>query len=441
MMKMKKIIAIILSMALITSLFSCGEKADPKVEEPKETTKSTESTLESEDKSNATEVTNEKEKEEEEEEPEQKYAVVNELEFDCSKVYLLVNELDEYGNILTSSRYEISTDRIENFEQFISEENGLRKLDYGPIMLYSAQWLFTKTYEYDDNGNLIRSTYDIKDKPKEINEYTYDSAGDKKMTHTQYQGDDSEAALIEHFDTDGNVTYSEAPWANLKKEYTYDNAGNCISTVNYNTETGEKNGIYTISEYDDENYMIKQESSNTDGGVQVEKWIWNSDHTHCDHSLESDKHGELYTEETDYVFIDDKQLMTDEYKNIIVSNVESERHIKYDEKGRIIYEENVDTTVLYDEPRRIIEEWDYSDPMKMTKKYSYNSSYCSGKLEKREGIEWLELYDENHNVTVRYDSTINGFDEFRTQDEWLDTEYGKFESYTLYFYTPIKSQK
>ena len=79
--------------------------------------------------------------------------------------------------------------------------------------------------------------------------------------------------------------------------------------------------------------------------------------------------------------------------------------------------------------------------MKMTKKYSYNSSYCSGKLEKREGIELLELYDENHNVTVRYDSTINGFDEFRTQDEWLDTEYGKFESYTLYFYTPIKSQK
>ena len=140
-----------------------------------------------------------------------------------------------------------------------SETN--KEIYYGDDGSYSV-------YEYNDNGNRVKSTYYLKDGTV-VNYWLYEYDSNGNLVKEAYYLEDGTIVdywIYEHddngnrvkmicYNTDGNIDYYS--------EYEYDSNGNRVKAIGYNAD----GSIISIDEYDTNGKKVKTTWYNADGTV------------------------------------------------------------------------------------------------------------------------------------------------------------------------------
>lgn len=131
------------------------------------------------------------------------------------------------------------------------------------------------TFEYDENGRLVKQTEYNKGEIFQSWDYKYDGDSIQKSESYFYNGASTEPSMIDKYEYDekGNVT-KEASYKmdgsliiENKSEYEYDNEGNILSKTTTDSAGGEYKEVY---QYADDGKVASMTHSHQDGGVMTE---------------------------------------------------------------------------------------------------------------------------------------------------------------------------
>jgi YD repeat-containing protein len=245
----------------------------------------------------------------------------DELEEKCVYTY------DEYDNILTEEITVINNDKVE----------------YSKRRTYS--------YEYDENGNIIAENLYLDDNnfPNGFTQYVYDTDGLLK------------------YEIYYSSNYAQTEFEkNFYAEYKYDSNGNEISNTEVDADGYVSSKSDTEYQYDDNGNIISKTVNVWFDPVNSKINSSISEYTYT-----YDEFGKILTETLKYAYDRNGKAYSYESMKIYDSNgnvikeiidkgseTETEKTYEYDDKNRLICENNGRTVYEYDEKNRLIcEEW------------------------------------------------------------------------------------
>lgn len=241
----------------------------------------------------------------------------DELEEKCVYTY------DEYDNILTEEITVINNDKVE----------------YSKRRTYS--------YEYDENGNITAENLYLDDEnfPNGFTQYVYDTDGLLKY-EIYYSSNYAQTELEKNF-------YAE---------YKYDSSGNEISNTEVDADGYVSSKSDTEYQYDDNGNIISKTVNVWFDPVNSKINSSISEYTYT-----YDEFGKILTETLKYAYDRNGKAYSYESMKIYDSNgnvikeiidkgseTETEKTYEYDDKNRLICENNGRTVYEYDEKNRLI---------------------------------------------------------------------------------------
>ena len=284
---MKKIIAILLLVALCTSLLACEKKDDDKLPEQSTNSEQTAAPEEREDEDEDEKETSDEEidLEEIDEKLNSYRAALDYLEkgniedaydiFLSIKDYRNVNEYLERFSFKYNTKMTLhSINRSVRTNYYEYNEYGKPTLELSFFSNYSGVDSFV--FEYDDNQNLLRNVHYTNGDVDDFLYYTYDEEGrpisqERKAYGTNFFEYDDKGNMTKIFthdkvlreymyDEEGRVL-SEIE-GDSSKIYEYDSQGNCISII---LSYGGVTSSAVANQYDENGNLIRQQVTQSNG--------------------------------------------------------------------------------------------------------------------------------------------------------------------------------